>query len=230
METVAGSDEPNPDRKTRTTNGSAIAALPRYHVGRQRRQTPLRQCKPFEHASVHTPQCRSSVARFTHSPSHRVRSVVHMQTLSEHTLPVVHAVSHPPQWLRFEVVFTHESRHRVCDGAHMATHTPAPQSEADRGHTVPHVPQFCGSLVRSTHALPHAVTSTSHTGAAASSPASDAIAASEPTADPAPKSNDARPHANAPSAVHAMRAFTPSGYHATRSGQLQCGVPLRPLL
>lgn len=109
---------------------------------------------PAPHALPHPPQLAADVARSASHPfdpmaSQSATPVPHTQTAGAmplHTWPVRHAVPQPPQFAALVSVFTQVSPHRVSPVPQPLLQPEAVHTGEVPLHTVPHAPQFIGSV------------------------------------------------------------------------------------
>jgi hypothetical protein len=128
---------------------------------------PFLHCWPPVHAKLapQPPQLLLSVSSLTHSPLQSVYPLLHtnVHALCWHTavalaMLVVHASPHPPQFALFVVGSTHVPLQRSgVEVGHTDTQVDDEQAGVPLGHDISHALQLAGSLVRSTHVLPHRV-------------------------------------------------------------------------
>jgi len=103
------------------------------------------------------PQFWGSEATDAQTEPHAVVPPGQVHAEDSHTWVDVHALLQAPQFCGSAVVSTHELPQATNGAVHAATHAPAWQSGAPPEQTVPHAPQFAGSLESSRHVPPHAV-------------------------------------------------------------------------
>jgi hypothetical protein len=153
--------------------------LPQFWVSFSLTQAPLQGLKPSSHAMPqplaphvarpfataaqavsHVLQCPASVARSTHEPPQFVlplgQSTTHLPL--EHACPMAQGLSQPPQCVGLSLVSTQAEPHSAKPWLQLAPHTPASHTAmplAGASQTLPHVLQFCASVVKLTQAEPH---------------------------------------------------------------------------
>lgn len=112
---------------------------------------PLQSGVAPEHTTPHAPQSFGSLAGSTHTPLHATRSAPQAHAPLPHTSVGPHAFGHEPQCSAFVRVSTQAPAQFERPGVHVVAHAPALHTGALPEHAVVQVPQWAGSVLRSTH-------------------------------------------------------------------------------
>ena len=112
------------------------------------RQVPEQQACPGEQALLHIPQLAVSLLVFLHTPEQATRPAGHAQAPFEHPIPVGHACPHVPQfWLSPSLRLRQFPLQRAHEGGQ--PQVPLVQIMSAPRQALPHILQFCASLLRS---------------------------------------------------------------------------------
>jgi hypothetical protein len=118
---------------------------------------PAEHASPFGHLLPHEPQLLLSTLVLTQIPLHRVWPAGQPHEPCKQVWPLVQATPHAPQLASSDCRSTHALLQLVSPVPQDAAHAPLLQTGVEPEQLVPQEPQFCGSLVVSTHAPPHDV-------------------------------------------------------------------------
>jgi hypothetical protein len=115
---------------------------------------------PLGQTFPQAPQLFGSVTRLTQLPPQSERAPPQLHTDATQVWPAPHAWPHVPQLLVSVAVLTQLALHAVRPLPQQA-----PPEQAVPAQACPQLPQFCGSVARSTHAVPHSARSAWHCSA-----------------------------------------------------------------
>jgi hypothetical protein len=133
-----------------------------FPAGQVSTQPPALQILPAPQTIPQPPQFVGSVIVLVQTPAHTASPGSHAHVPARHVCALRQAAPHAPQFFSSAFVSMQAPPHGESPTPHVAAQVPALQSGVAPEQTVPHAPQFCGSLDRSTHLFAQSVVSAGH--------------------------------------------------------------------